>query len=117
MRKKYVNELKNYTNQEITISGFIDVVRDKKWVMFVVLRDSTGKVQLTIEKSDENNKDILDLLSNTTHDSVIEVSGIVKENSAVKLGGLEIIPKVEVYLILETFFNKHKGNIIKIVKK
>ena len=54
--KIFVNELKNYVDKEITFSGFVDAVRDKKWVMFVILRDSTGKVQMTIEKSEEANQ-------------------------------------------------------------
>ena len=40
-----VNELENYKDQEITFSGYVDAIRDKKWVMFVILRDNTGKVQ------------------------------------------------------------------------
>ena len=92
MKKIYVNELKNYLEKEITFSGFVDTIRDKKWVMFVILRDSTGKVQMTIEKSDENNKNLLDIMSNVSVESTVEVKGILKENEAVKLGGVEIIP-------------------------
>ena len=92
MNKVYVNELNNYLEKEITFSGFVDTIRDKKWVMFVILRDSTGKVQMTIEKSDENNKDLLDIMSNVTVESTVKVKGILKKNEAVKLGGVEIIP-------------------------
>ena len=35
-----VNELKKYAEKEIVFSGFIDAIRDKKWVMFVILRDA-----------------------------------------------------------------------------
>ena len=92
-----VNELSNHLNEEIIFSGFVDVVRDKKWVMFVILRDATGKVQLTIEKSEEANKPLLDIMSEVTVDSTVRVVGKVVSNEAVKLGGLEIIPsKIEV---------------------
>lgn len=91
MKKVYVNELKNYIGKEITFSGFVDVVRDKKWVQFVILRDSTGKVQMTVEKSDENNAEIVKKVSSLTHDSVININAKVVENEAVKLGGLELI--------------------------
>ena len=37
MKKIYVNELENYLEQEITFSAFIDVIRDKKWVQFIIL--------------------------------------------------------------------------------
>ena len=92
MNKVYVNELKNNIGKEITYSGFVDTVRDKKWVQFLILRDSTGKVQATIEKSEEKNTEMVNLVSSVTKDSVIKVVGKVVENEAVKLGGLEIIP-------------------------
>ena len=40
--------------KKVRLSGFVDTIRDKKWVQFVIIRDNTGKVQMTIEKSDEN---------------------------------------------------------------
>jgi len=95
MKKVYVNELNNYIDKEITFSGFVDVVRDKKWVQFVILRDSTGKVQVTVEK--ENNNEMANIVSSLTHDSVISIVGKVVANEAVKLGGIEIIPtKIDV---------------------
>lgn len=97
-----VNELNKYKNQEIVFSGYVDAIRDKKWVMFVILRDNTGKVQMTIEKSEESNKELLDIMSNLTVESTIKVTGKLAENEAVKLGGIEIIPsKIEVTSVAE----------------
>ena len=92
MKKVYVNKLKEHLGEEIVFSGFVDTVRDKKWVQFVILRDSTGKVQMTIEKSEEANAKMVELVSTLTNDSVIKVTGKLVENVAVKLGGMEIIP-------------------------
>jgi aspartyl-tRNA synthetase len=92
MGKVYVNELKQHIGEEISFSGFVDVVRDKKWVQFVILRDSTGKVQMTVEKSVEENASMVELVSSLSHDSVIKINAKVVENEAVKLGGLELIP-------------------------
>ena len=92
MNKIYVNELKNHFDEEITFSGYVDSIRDKKWVMFVILRDSTGKVQMTIEKSDENNKELLEIMNSVTVESVIKAKVKVVSNEAVKLGGMELIP-------------------------
>ena len=97
-----VNELGKYKNQEIVFSGYVDAIRDKKWVMFVILRDNTGKVQMTIEKSEESNQPLLDIMSNLTVESTIKVTGKLAENEAVKLGGIEIIPsKIEVTSVAE----------------
>ena len=57
MKKIYVKDLESHIDEEISFSGYVDAIRDKKWVMFVILRDNTGKVQMTIEKSDENNSE------------------------------------------------------------
>ena len=92
MNKIYVTELKSHIGEEVSFSGFVDVVRDKKWVQFVILRDSTGKVQMTVEKSIEENASMVELVSSLTHDSVIKINAKVVENIAVKLGGLELIP-------------------------
>ena len=84
MKKIYVNELENYLDKEISFSGFVDTIRDKKWVMFVILRDSTGLVQMTIEKSEESNKELLDIMSNITVDSTIKVEGLLKTNGHIR---------------------------------
>lgn len=111
--KLYVNELDKHINEEIIFSGFVDTIRDKKWVMFIILRDSTGKVQMTIEKSDENNKEILDIMSNLTVESTIKVTGKLVSNEAVKLGGIELIPsKIEITSVAENLpfdFNNLEG--------
>ena len=92
IKKINVNELKNYFGEEIEFSGFVDTIRDKKWVQFVILRDETGLVQMTIEKSDENNKEMVELISSLPVESTIKVKGKVISNEAVKLNGMEIIP-------------------------
>ena len=97
MKKIYVNELNNYIDKEIEFSGFIDTIRDKKWVMFVILRDSTGKLQMTIEKGEEKNKELLDIMNSLTVDSTVKVTGKLVQNEAVKLGKMELIPtKIEI---------------------
>ena len=97
MQKIYVQDLNKYLGKEISFSGFIDSIRDKKWVMFVILKDSTGKVQMTIEKSEEKNQELLEIMNHLTVDSTIKVEGTLLANEAVKLGQMEIIPqKIEV---------------------
>ena len=47
-----INELKE-NNSKVTINGFVDKIRNLQYVQFVILRDTTGKVQITIEKRSE----------------------------------------------------------------
>ena len=88
----FINELKNHFDEEVTISGFVDEVRNLKWVQFIVLRDHTGKVQITIEKSEEKNKKLVELVDNLTVESTLKVTGKIMESPKVKLNGMELIP-------------------------
>ncbi|MBQ4443292.1 MAG: aspartate--tRNA(Asn) ligase [Clostridia bacterium] len=72
------------------VQGFVENIRDKKWMAFLVVRDISGKLQLTIEK--EKHPDLAEVVKNLTIDSVITVEGPVVENSYVKLGGVEMLP-------------------------
>lgn len=91
MKKIYVNELEKYYDKEIEFQGFLENVRNLQYVMFLILRDGTGHVQVTIEKTEEN-QEMVDLVSKTTLESTLLVKGLLKESPAVKMGGKEIIP-------------------------
>lgn len=83
--------LKDYENKEIVVQGFVDKIRNLQYVQFVILRDSTGKVQITIEKNEENQK-LVEIIDNLTLESTLKITGNVSINEKVKLGGLEVIP-------------------------
>ena len=93
MKRIFLKDLKNHYDKEVTVSGFVDSVRNLQWVQFIVLRDETGKVQITIEKSDEANKELVAIVDELTPESTIKVTGKLMEAPKVKMGGMEIIPK------------------------
>lgn len=93
LKRISISELKNHFNEEIELQAFVDNIRNIKWVQFVILRDDTGKVQMTIEKSIEENKDLVEIVDNLTSESTVKIRGKVIENPNVKLNGMEIIPK------------------------
>ena len=70
-----INELKNHFDEEIEIQGFVESVRNIKWVQFIVIRDLTGKVQVTIEKSVEENAEMVELVNNLTQESTVKIKG------------------------------------------
>lgn len=88
--KIYAKDLKKYIDKEITFDAFIDNIRNLQYVQFVILRDSTGKVQMTIEK--ENNDELVEIIDNLTLESTIKVKGKLVSNEKVKLNGMELIP-------------------------
>ena len=91
MERIYLEDLKKHFNEEITLNGFVDNVRNLQYVQFVILRDYTGKVQITIEKNDDN-KELVEIVNGLTNESTIKVTGKLLENDKVKLNGMEIIP-------------------------
>lgn len=91
MKKIYFKDLNEYFNKEITVEGFVDNIRDLQYVQFLVVRDSTGKLQVTIEKNEENKK-LNEIVSNLTIESTVKITGTLLENEKVKLNGKELIP-------------------------
>ena len=63
-----------------------------QYVQFLVVRDSTGKVQVTVEKNEDNER-LNDIVSDLIPESTVKVTGKLFENDKVKLNGMEIIPK------------------------
>ena len=73
------------------VQGFVENIRDKKSMAFLVVKDITGKLQLTIEK--EKFPQLGEKVKELTIHSVITVEGPVVENSYVRLGGIEMLPE------------------------
>ena len=65
-------------------------IRNSKAMAFIVLKDITGKVQITLEK--EPNPRLAEVVDTITPDSVITVTGKAVQNEYVKMGGIEILP-------------------------
>ncbi|WP_411721305.1 aspartate--tRNA(Asn) ligase [Mycetocola sp.] len=83
----------------VSVSGWVETVRDQKKVQFIVLRDESGAAQLVNpavrELNDEDEASasklaITESISALTHGSFITVTGALKKDERVKLGGLEI---------------------------
>ncbi len=91
MEKIMFRDLGKYFNQTIEIAGFVDKIRDLQYVQFIIVRDSSGKVQITIEKNDENHA-MNEIVSKLTKESTICVQGVLYERPNVKLRGMEFIP-------------------------
>ena len=91
MSKLKFCELKEHFNEEVVLKGFIDNLRDLQYVQFMVLRDRTGKIQVTIEKNEENKK-LNEIVSNLSLESTVTVTGKLLESPKVKLNGMEVIP-------------------------
>ena len=90
MQRTLICNVKNEIGNQVKVQGFIDNFRNGKSMAFIVLKDITGKVQITVEK--EKCEAFLENVEALTPDSVITVTGTVVENEYVKMGGMEILP-------------------------
>lgn len=87
MERTYI---KDVTPGVRRVSGFVENFRNKKWMAFIVVKDITGKLQVTIEK--EKHPEMLEMLDSLTLQSVVTFEGEVVESEYVKLGGKEMYP-------------------------
>ena len=90
MKRIYINDALKLESGEVFLQGFVDNLRDSKKVSFIILKDITEKIQITIDK--ETNSKFIDTFSKLTQDSVISVLGTIKKDDYIKLHGMEIIP-------------------------
>ncbi len=87
---KRVN-IKNIKLGEVNhVAGFVENIRNKKSMCFIVLRDVSGKLQLTIEKA--KHPELEETLASITIDTVIEAEGLILDSEYVKLNHMEMYP-------------------------
>ena len=72
------------------VQGFVENFRNKRTMAFIVVRDVTGKLQVTIEK--EKHPEMLEMLDKLTIHSVVTFEGEVVASEYVKMGGKEMYP-------------------------
>ena len=85
----------------VTVAGWVETVRDQKKVQFVILRDESGAVQLVNPATRELDPEgvsvgaaealaTTETISALSHGSFITVTGELKHDERVKLGGIEV---------------------------
>ena len=94
MTRTLVKNLAAASDGPISVSGWVDTVRDQKKVQFIVLRDESGAVQLVHPRTDVEEGSEPDAvaatISSLTTGTFLTVTGELKHDERVKLGGLEV---------------------------
>ncbi|PPG34294.1 aspartate--tRNA(Asn) ligase [Rathayibacter sp. AY2B9] len=94
-----VKKLAALEDGPVRVSGWVETVRDQKKVQFVVLRDESGAVQLVnpavreaVEGDDASAARLVitEEISGLAQGSFITVTGALKHDERVKLGGIEV---------------------------
>ena len=90
MERTFIRDIRTKCGETAKVSGFVENIRDGKSMAFIVIKDITGKLQITVEK--EKCPALVDDIARITPDSVISCTGFVAENEYVKMGGIELLP-------------------------
>lgn len=77
--------------ERVKLSGFVENLRNKRTMCFIVLKDISGKMQITIEK--EKSEELAKICDALTIESVLTVEGMAVANEYVKLNGIEVLPE------------------------
>ncbi|MDH6182036.1 nondiscriminating aspartyl-tRNA synthetase [Microbacteriaceae bacterium SG_E_30_P1] len=90
-----IKNLAAATDGPVSVSGWVDTVRDQKKVQFVVLRDESGAVQLVhprafAEDGTPAEDALADAISGLAQGTFLTATGELKHDERVKLGGVEI---------------------------
>ena len=91
-RTHYCGEVTEASLGEVVVGGFVDRIRDKGGVIFIVLRDRTGVVQLLFNETTA--PEIFEKASSCRSEFVLMAKGEVREreskNDKLKTGNVEI---------------------------
>lgn len=72
--KMKISELSKHIGQKVKLHMTLEVLRDQKHLQFLIGKDSTGKLQLVIQKSKlENHEEISQLLEGSTFTAIGEI--------------------------------------------
>jgi len=106
MNRTYI---KNLTEGQCTIKGYVETIRDKK-IMFLMIRDVTGAVQVTIEK--DKCPEVYEEAKKLTVHSFVSVTGECVFSEYVRNGGKEIYPSaIEIMSIADVLPIKKDSSI------
>ena len=87
MERTYIKDI---TPGICRVQGFVENFRNKRTMAFIVVKDITGKLQVTVEK--EKHPEMIEMLDKLTIHSVVTFEGEVVLSEYVKMGGKEMYP-------------------------
>ena len=93
MERIYIKELKNKIGEEVKIAGWVDVRRDHGKLIFIDLRDMSGKVQMVALP---NHKEAHETASKLRSEWVVEIVGKVNKRPEKMVNKDEELGEVEV---------------------
>jgi aspartyl-tRNA synthetase len=95
MKRTYIKDLSGHTGEEVSISGWVDIRRDHGKLIFIDLRDMTGKIQSVALP---NNKEAHEIANKVRPEWVIRAQGIINKRPEKTITKDEINGAIELEL-------------------
>ena len=93
MQRTYIKDLGSKIGSEVRIRGRVDTIRDQGKILFVMVRDITGKVQTVVLYQDEES---FSKAKSLTDESVVDILGEVKEAPQVAVGYEVLVKEIKI---------------------
>ncbi len=119
MERTYISELKTNIGKTVRVRGRVDTIRDQGKIVFMVLRDISGKVQ-TVSWSG-GNIEVFNTVKTLIPESVVDITGLVKEAKQVASGyeieiqeiKIDSVSKTPLPIVIEQPYSKNISNLDK----
>lgn len=119
MERTYISELRNCIGKTVRVRGRVDTLRDQGKIVFLILRDITGKVQ-TVAWSGGDTQ-VFNTTKSLIPESVVDITGLVKEAKQVVTGfeieiqeiKIDSVSKTPLPIVIEQPYSKNISNLDK----
>ncbi|MCL2023106.1 MAG: aspartate--tRNA(Asn) ligase [Oscillospiraceae bacterium] len=88
--RTYIKEVPAHFGEKVKVQGLVRTIRDQKKMLFLVIEDITGAVQVAVHKPSA--PEVAAELEHITVGSAVTIIGSAVHNTSVKLGEMEVQP-------------------------
>src|SRR5215510_10177530 len=96
MKHTYIEDVGKHVGQEVTLRGWVHNKRSSGKIQFLILRDGTGYIQAVVVKNAVA-PEVFAAADSLTHESSLEVTGKVREDSRAPSGYEMDVTSLKVY--------------------
>jgi len=107
MKRSLIKNLEENVVSEIR--GMVSKVRDTKYMVFIMIKDASSFIQVSIDKNEQ--ADLVSEALKITTGSIVAFNGVMKYSEYVKNGGKEFIPSsIEIISLADTIPLEENAN-------
>jgi len=119
MERTRISDLSEQIGKKVRIRGRVDTIRNQGKIVFMIVRDISGNVQTVAWE--RGNKDVFEKVKKLTNESIVDVSGLVKEAKQVEAGyeveienlTVDSLSKTPLPIVIEQPYSKNISNLDK----